>query len=274
MTRRCLLVLLALLPLCSAGGELAYDWAEGELYFPEGEAWTYRYEFSYPVPIGDSFAAGEIRHFFEIAMSEMEHLVLPMYAADVDMTKGGRQTIAQNYSVTLNDDRFFSILLRQRQTLEGRDIVSLSSQVFAVSGPYEGELLTLRGLVQVGESSTQIAEAVFDDVWQQVRERMDSEEPGWVDGLDRETFSLDFFPELHFFADAHANAVFFLQPGLFREDDLEITFTYSRDQLQDLLDQQQDGIERGIRHDDGRAGKGGTRSRAGTAEGAEAVARF
>ncbi len=227
---------MALLPLLCASGELELSWTEGELRFPEGGEWTYRYEYRYPLPLGEDYAAGEIRHYFETAMSEMVNLVLPMYAADPDMSSGGRQTVRQEYSVTCSNDRIFSVLLRHRQTLEGRSILTLSSQVFAVSGQYAGDSLTLRGLVGVGESSAQLADAVLLDISRLIAARLAAGEAGWNSGIDLDTLALDFYPESHFYADGEGNAVFYLQPGLLREDDLEVTFVYSPRELDALLE--------------------------------------
>lgn len=236
MYKKVALVLwLCLLTTCAAQAALEVSWQEGEEYFPSREKWTYVYRWRMPQLAGESKAAGEINYYFETARREMTDLVVPMYAADPDMAASGGNVIEQRYEVTCNSGRFFSTLLKQRQVLGQKTILSLSSQVFATSGEYEGQTLTLRGLVMVGDSSVQLADAVLADVFTRVKAQMAGQPGPWKQDLTQEALAEDFFPETHFYADEGGNAVFYLQPGLARNDDQVLTFPYSPAQLQALL---------------------------------------
>lgn len=219
----------------SAGAELSLDWQEGEAFFPEGEGWRYRYSYRYPKAAGDSFAAQAVNDYFEAQLYEQLHLVIPMFAHDDTMTADGRQEISDSYEVTRNDGLLFSILLSHRQTMSGAPPYSLHSAVFAASGEYLGETLTLRGVCGVGESSTQLAGLVMQDVWRQISGRIEAGEEGWKQGLSEEQLQAGFYPESQFYAEPGDIVVFYLQPGEFREDGQPEFFRYSYQDLEALL---------------------------------------
>lgn len=224
-----------LLMMLSASAAIEYDWQEGEAWFPQEKDWTYHYAYRYPVAKGDSESAQAVNYYFDNALYEMTKLVLPMYAADPVMAAGQQHEFCQDYAVTCNSDDHFSFLMTQRQTVEGRELVSLSSAVFALSGEYAGQTLTLRGLVQVGDSSAQLAELVRRDIWRQIEARMTVGETAWKQGINLEKLTEEFYPENQFYADEKGRAVFYLQPGEFRDDLEVVTFTYAPQDLLKLL---------------------------------------
>ncbi|MHC1785626.1 MAG: hypothetical protein AB9880_00980 [Christensenellales bacterium] len=229
----CLALYLSWTPLSLAKVNVA--WQEGEAWFPEGGDWTYHYTYRFPLAEGEGEAQDCINYYFDNAWNEMTKLVLPMYAADPVMSGGLRHEFSQAYALTCNNDDFFSFLLTQHQTVAGRDLVSLSSAVFAVSGEYLGQTLTLRGLVQVGDSSRQLAEAVLEDIWRQISARIAAGDSAWQEELSKEKLAAEFYPETQFYADEEGRAVFYLQPGEFRTDDQVITFAYTAAEILSLL---------------------------------------
>ncbi len=230
----CLLVSLALPALASEMG-LQLSWVDVQQSFPEEGQAIYTYTCRYPKVEGVAAAEG-INDYYQTTVSEMVELVLPMYANDADMAGAGGNAFNQTYEITCNNGRYFSTRMLQSQVLGDTAIATVHSQVFDVSGKYPGEMLTLRGLLQeIGDSSAQLSEAVFEDVWQKISAQMAQENSPWLEELDRDTLALDFFPEEHFYADEQGNAVFYLQPGLFREDEEIITFTYTPDEVLALL---------------------------------------
>ncbi len=231
---RRLICLLAVLVMCGAAAahaEAALTWTEGQQTYPEGGEWTYRYTYRYPVLTDDTPAAASVNAWFDVAFREMDDLILPMFASEADMAGDGKSEISQQFAVTCNNDAFFSILLTQTQVLGEQTVVSLSGQVFAMSGEYLGDTLTLRGLLGVGESSTQIAEAIVADVYKRVQ--------SWEGALDRwpdiDRFYEDFDPEIQFYADQDGNAVFFLQPGVLDTAPDALIFTYTAQEAEALL---------------------------------------
>lgn len=235
----CLLVF-SLPPVSASELGLQVTWEDVQQSFPEEGETVYRYTCRYPVVSGTNAADG-INDYYRTAVSEMVELVLPMYANDQDMAGQGENAYEQLYEVTCNNGRYFSTRMLQSQVLGGnmrRRINTVHSQVFDVSGAYAGEALTLRGLLEeIGDSSTQIAEAVFNDIWQRIKAQQGEKDSPWHGDLDRNTLALDFFPEEHFYADEQGSAVFYLQPGLFRNDQEIITFTYTSQEVLALLQQ-------------------------------------
>lgn len=216
---------------------LDFEWIQGEQYFPQDEPWTYHYSFRYPLLTGDGLPQEAINDYFGNALNEMTMLVIPMFAADPIMVGAGGNEISQSYEITCNNDAFFSVLLTQVQTVDGEARTTLQSAVFAASGEYTGQSLTLRGLVQVGPSSQALGEAVLQDIWEDIQTQMRNGSSGWKSDLSSDILRAEFYPEVHFYADAMANAVFFLQPGQFRQDDRAVTYTYTPQRLEELLAQ-------------------------------------
>lgn len=228
----CLLVLA--IPALAAGPETTFETVEQD-FLHEGKL-IYHYTCRYPVVQGESPAVESLNHYFKTAVSEMTELVLPMYASDKDMAGNGDRVMKQEYEITCNNGTFFSTLMRQQQGDIGAEQVSLYSQVFAMTGPYQGETLTLRGLLQeIGDSSDQIAELILKDIWQKIEKEMQGENSKWHKDLTPDALSLDFFPQEHFYADEEGRAVFYLQPSLFRDDMESPTYVYSAEDVLRLL---------------------------------------
>ena len=230
----CVLTALMLCVL-SASAALDVTWTQGEEWFPGRDAWVYYYTYTVPEVKGSGALSEELNHYFDTAIGEMVNLVLPMFT--VDMPGDGRNEINDLYEITCNNDEFFSFLLRRSTLSEGKEVLSLQSAVFAVSGQYTGESLTLRGLArEIGESSSQIAGFVIKDIWQKIEERMKAGDWAVRKEMSFDLLSAEFFPETHFFADEQGNIVFYLQPGLLGLGDEMAVFTYTPEELENLLE--------------------------------------
>ena len=228
---------LTALMLCALSASAALDvtWTQGEEWFPGRDAWVYYYTYTVPEVKGSGALSEELNHYFDTAIGEMVNLVLPMFT--VDMPGDGRNEINDLYEITCNNDEFFSFLLRRSTLSEGKEVLSLQSAVFAVSGQYTGESLTLRGLArEIGESSSQIAGFVIKDIWQKIEERMKAGDSAVRKEMSFDLLSAEFFPETHFFADEQGNIVFYLQPGLLGLGEEMAVFTYTPEELENLLE--------------------------------------
>lgn len=230
-----LLLCLIWLLIPAAQAELPVTWMGGEAWFPDEQAWTYHYQYLYPMLSGEDAVSEAINHYFDLALNEMANLVLPMYAADPIMAGKGGNRVSEQWRVTCNSDDFFSALLHRTQTVEGTEVHTVNSVVFAASGEYAGDSLTLRGLVQVGDSSQQLGEAVLQDVWRQVEAEMAQVDSPWLADMSLDTLSDGFYPEEHFYANEQGDAVFYLQPGVFRSDQEVAEYVYTPQQLERLL---------------------------------------
>ncbi len=199
----------------SAAAEREVVYIEDVRYFPQEENWTYRFEYSYPrlVPEdGDDVAAMMVNETMDTVVREMLELVMPMFSRADQMTRDGRVTVKQTWEVTANTPRIFSVLMTKRESVNGEEFVTLEGTTFDVGGEYAGEMLTLRGLVRVGDSSVQLGAAVMPLLWEDYLELAAGDA-----AMDEETFYDTVAPTLDFYADQDENAVFFFQPSLFGE---------------------------------------------------------
>ncbi len=225
-------LLLMLSLSASAAVEVSFE--SGEAFYPQEGTPIYTYDYTYPVIAGEGALSEELNHYFEVAIGEMTGLVLPMFAAD--MPGDGSNRVTDVYEITCNSDDYFSFLLRRSTLSEGKEKLSLQSAVFAASGPYAAQSLTLRGLAgEIGESSAQLAELVLEDVWRGIEARMARGDSGIREDMSFELLSQEFFPESYFYAGPMGEIVFYLQPGLLDGESGEATFTYTAQQLEALL---------------------------------------
>lgn len=227
-------MLLLLLPF-SALGEAAVERLEGEAFYPSQSNWTYHFIYAYPHLLGEDYAAAAINDTYEMALDEMLQLVLPMFANEEDMLFDGKNEVKHDFTVTCNNGRFLSILQYRSQTMgeEGTNL-ALEALVFDMAGEYIGETLTLRGLVMVGDSSAQIAEAVTPLLYQEFQKL---QQAGIAPAdIIQEDFLLEFSPTRDFYADEEGNAVFFFPPTLLSEPSFDVpTFTFTPEELAALL---------------------------------------
>ena len=229
-------VLLLALALYTAGAE-GYQVTdlEGEAWYPEEGAWTYHYTYVYPQLAADDTdaVAMTVNETFQLILDEMRNLAMPMFAAAPEMTEDGRVEVKQFYRVTCSTKRIFSVLLIKSETRGSEIRWSIEPEVFDVGGDYPGQTLTLRGLVRVGDSSDQLAEAVLPDLYARFQALQES----GVCRADvtREAFYASTVPTLDFYADENENAVFFLQPELMCEPGADVPFfVYTPEELEAL----------------------------------------
>ena len=218
MDKRIAAVLLALLFLLPAWGlaERGVEYVEGVRCYPDEDNWTYRFEYSYPhlIALNDQDAAAfMVNETMDTVMREMLELVIPMFAHSDVMTEGGQVTVKQTYEVTADTDRIFSVLMTRREIRDGEEYVTLEGTTFDVGGEYAGEMLTLRGLVRVADSSDQLGRAMLPVMWE--RYLALGGEGAALAETDEEAFMDLAAPTMDFYADGEENAVFFFQPSLF-----------------------------------------------------------
>ena len=208
---------------------------EGEAYFPSEKDWVYHFTYAYPHVAGDSYAALMVNDTYQMALDEMVQLVLPMFANEPAMRYDGKNEVSHDFEVKCNNGRFLSILQKKSQTRgEEGTFLSLESLTFDMSGEYQGESLTLRGVVMVGESTDQIAAALMPHIYE---EFVQLQEKGICKkDVDRELFEIEFSPAIHFYADENGNAVFYLPPSLMETPSFQThVFIYSPEEIEKLL---------------------------------------
>ena len=232
-----LALLTAVLMLLSlpALGEMTVERSEGEMYFPSEKDWTYHFVYAYPHLVGEDYASAAINDTYEMALDEMRLLVLPMFANQPDMRFDGHNEVKHDFAVTCNNGRFFSVVQYRSQSMgEEGTLLTMESLVFDVAGEYIGETLTLRGLVMVGDSSDQIANALMPVLYEKF---IALQEAGVaLPDLDAEDFMLEFSPTQNFYADEEGNAVFYFPPTLLTEPSFDVpAFTFTPAELEALL---------------------------------------
>ncbi|MGI6698834.1 MAG: hypothetical protein ACOX6G_00645 [Christensenellales bacterium] len=207
-----------------------------ELYYPNNENPTYTFICQYPVIDKNSLVAEQMNEFFRLAVTEFRDVTIPMYANDKILGKQSGNIITQKYEVTVNTENYFGTLMYQEQTINGEKKESLISQVFASTGPYAGETLTLRGaLGEIGESSEQIAELILEDIFHRVKSKLIAEKTEGFELFTLETLSLDFFPEAQFFMNSEEDVVFYFLPETVLGSLSETMFVYSSEKISELL---------------------------------------
>ena len=232
----CLRAALALLslPALAENGFYQIGRVEGEGWFPSAEKWTYHFTYAYPRIEAEDIAALMINDSYEMALDEMVNLILPMFANEKDMLFDGKNEITHDFDIALNDGRFLSVLLKRTQTMGEDTRLTVDAQVFDISGEYAGEPLTLRGVVMVGESSTQLAEAVSPELYKEFVKLQ-------AEGVARTDIGeVGFFeicsPLSDFYADEAGGVTFFFQPELMVSPSFDVpTFAYTKDMLAALI---------------------------------------
>lgn len=238
MVKKCWVLVCVLLLTClSALAEHEIMPIEGTDYYPDAENWTYQYTYRVPqLETGESDAAAMlINDTILMALDEMRELVLPMFANSEDMTKNGQVKITQDYIVTCNDGRFFSMVMIREEKDDSGSYYTLDADVYDVGGEYAGETLTLRGVVMVGDSSEQLGLAVMPVLYEKFVELQSQ-------GICRQELTQEDFyqlcsPTLDYYADENGNAVFFLQPSLMTAPSFDVpTFTFTPAELAALAE--------------------------------------
>ena len=260
MVKRLFAALLALLLIVPAAlGELTVEKNEGEAYFPDEKSWVYHFTYAYPHIAGEDYTAALINDTYQMALDEMTHLVLPMFANAPDMRFDGRNEVVHDFSVMCNDGRLLSVLQRRSQT-KGREgvLYALEPLTFDVSGVFAGETLTLRGvaLVQagvdpeeleevlpqdypefsalIGGSSTSLSQALMPLLYLEFTALQDA---GTVDqAWTEEDFYAECAPARDFYANDRGEIVFFLPPMLLSAPSFDVpSLAFTPAQLEDIL---------------------------------------
>ena len=237
MKRSCAVLALAVLALAIVPGAMAeykVTSQTGEIYFPNENNWTYHFTYAYPRIEAEDYAAILINETFDEVLNEWAALYLPMFADAPDMIFGEKNKVIHGFTVTCNNDRFFSVILTRSQPQDDTTVLTMEPLVFDVGGEYQGETLTLRGLVMVGESSGEISDAVLPVIWQEFLKLQ--ENGAALPDVTQEQFYEAFSPMENFYADQEGRAVFFIPPMLLTEPSFEPpAFAFSPAELEALI---------------------------------------
>ena len=227
--KRLLILVLALLllsfPALSEPLPLLEDYAD-EQVIPWDEsnpaAGSFSYSYHYPHVDPASEGGAKINSFYLDLATYTDSFTIP-YNMDACRDMGGDSSVEISYTVTCNNDRFFSVLIRNANAVPGLSTVSWEGHVFSrLEGKADSTMTLpqLLGILATDENDTwlqdrQTAKAeklIREMIWDRMRDN--------AEGIDyyadfvEEDLEHYFFPEEDFYLDENADPVFFLQPGI------------------------------------------------------------
>ena len=204
---------------------------------------TFRYSYHYPhVDETDEDAAG-INEFYNYLIYELDFYIQMAQ----DTYEGSDSTTVITYTVTCNNDDFFSVLVRKEESTPDMTRTSWTGNVFLRHDGNPGYTSTLPqylGILKASETdewlqNRQTARAddlIREMVWAMIEDN--EADIAYSADLTEEKLSAVFFPEEDYYLDENGDPVFFLQPSDVYDDvpqDAEpVTF---RIPLDDILDE-------------------------------------
>ena len=242
----CLVAALCLL----TPGALAQGVAEsapltGEQYFPsiaDAQSATYCFTYALPQFAADTEADVAINAYYADLATDLTDTVMPQTVASLDETPAADAPAwytAMDYRVTLSSADYLSVLLTSRQFLGNAETESWSANVFARSGVYAGQQISLSqamGLEQEDDANatgnSYAAQLVYGLVWQNIAQQQAMLQIDFFPGLTQADLENVFTPESDFYLDADGNVVFFIQSGqIAGEVEGILTYPFSRAEL-------------------------------------------
>ena len=225
MTRRLLslLLVLLLLPVVSMADPLPLleDYAE-DLVIPYDEqdpsAGIFRYSYRYPHVDEEAEGGSEINAFYTELITYLTGFTIPMIQ---DAFEGFDSSTVITYTVTCNNDDFFSVLIQTEKNNPDQHLVLWEGHVFSRKEGAPGLTFTLPkvlGILSSDESEewlqnrqTEKANKLIREmVWDMIEENEEGRDYG---DLTEEILSYIFFPEENFYLDENGDPVFYLQPS-------------------------------------------------------------
>ncbi len=206
-------------------------------------AGTFIYRCSYPHADDSSAGGSEINAFYEYLMNDTLDNYIPLLQ---DAYEGYDSSMIVTYTVTCNNDEYFSVLIRTDRDNPDLRLTTWEGHVFSRTKGSPGQTYTLPkvlGILSANENDewlqnrqTEKANSVIREmVWDMIQDN-----PEGLDYGDVTEESLDyvFFPEENFYLDENGDPVFYLQPGDFFSEVPEGTglFTFPI-ALEDILDE-------------------------------------
>ena len=197
----------------------------GTRYYPTGanaDTATYAFSFACPQFTGDGETEKAINAYFSSMTADLAN------AAPPDAVTGGQDPEADaptyythlDYQITRNDDDYLNVLLSSRQFLGNSETENWTAVVFALSGVYAGQPLSLTqamGLEQSdGDEASGVSYAstlVYGLVWQIIQEQVSMGQTDYDPDLTQQELQNVFSPESDFYMDENGNFVFYIQAG-------------------------------------------------------------
>ncbi len=215
----------------------------GELYYPAGataEEATYVFRYACPQFEGDSDAIQAVNTYFTSLAADLNDTPVPETVAELavqpEQSEYGCYTQV-DYRVTAATEDTLSVLLTSRQFLGITETESWTAVVFALTGVYAGQPVSLSqamGLEQqdIGGGASYAATLVYGLVWQIIQQQQAMLQKDYYPGLTSADLESGFSPESDFYLDEDGNYVFFIQAGVIAgEVDGILTYPFSTAEL-------------------------------------------
>lgn len=206
-------------------------------------AGTFVYSCRYPHADETAEGGAEINAFYEYLMSDTLDNYVPILQ---DAYEGYDASMVVTYTVTCNNDDYFSVLVRTDRDNPDLTVTTWEGHVFSRKEGSPGQTYTLPkvlGILSATENEewlqnrqTEKADRVIREmVWQMIEDNESGLDYG---DLTQETLSYIFFPEEQFYLDENGDPVFYLQPGDVLEEVPDGTELYIFPiSLEDILDE-------------------------------------
>ena len=216
----------------------------GTRYYPSGstaDTATYAFSFACPQFAGRGETEKAINAYFSSMAADLANAAPPDAVSDGQAPEAGTPAYYTHldYRITRNDDDYLSVLLTSRQFLGNTETENWTAAVFALSGVYAGQPLSLTqamGLEQAdGDAQSGISYAsglVFGLVWQIIQEQVSMGQTDYDPDLTLQELQNVFSPESDFYLDENGNFVFYIQAGaIASEVNGILTFPFSLAEL-------------------------------------------
>ena len=179
---------------------------------------TFFYSCRYPHVEEDAEGSLGINTFYSELFDYEIGFTMPMIQ---EAFEGFDSSTVITYTVTCNNDDYFSVLLRKEESNPDITRVSWTGNVFSRKEGNTGNTFTLPKLLGILDSDendetvqdykTRRADTLIREmVWKMIEE---NESDIDYSGLTNEALSHIFFPEEDFYLDQNGDPVFYLQPG-------------------------------------------------------------
>jgi hypothetical protein len=225
--KRVLCTALALL-LCAAGASAQVvpqdNTLRAEIYYPQGStADTAAFVFRYRLPqyATDQLCHEALNRYFTGYVAELTDVVIPAAVDALDTLPAAGEPayyVDMDYRTTENTADRLSVLLVSQQFLGNTLIETWESVVFALSGMYAGQPMTLSQAMGLEQDETDpvedyASELVYGLVWQIVEYEISAMQKAYFPDLTEAEFRSAFTPQDDFYFDEDGNFVFFVQSG-------------------------------------------------------------
>lgn len=202
---------------------------------------TFTYSYHYPQVAEESEGSVAVNVFYQELLEYDLGFTVPIIQ---ETYEGFDCSTVITYTVTCNNDDYFSVLVRKEESFPEFSRVSWTGNTFSMKYPKYDHTFTLPellGILSVSENDTwlqdrQTAKAdtmVREMVWDMIRNNTAGIE--YDSNYTFDNLTSDLFPEEQFYLDENGDPVFFLQPGVAADESLGLLkFPIP---MEDLLDE-------------------------------------